>query len=190
VAHADRAAAAGVGLTVEAGGDTALTADPVRLRQIVGNLVTNAVRHTPPGGRVTIHVSSTVDEVALAVADTGTGIAAEDLPHVFDRFWRAEKSRSRQTGGSGLGLAIVRHLVQAHGGTVTVESAVDTGSTFTVRLPKADPGGEGPGVRDPQDVQPPGTVAQEGDGGRGDGRGQGGAPADGDRRAAAADRQA
>ncbi|MEU5266322.1 HAMP domain-containing sensor histidine kinase [Amycolatopsis sp. NPDC021455] len=134
-AHADRAAAAGVGLTVSATGEAALTADPVRLRQVVGNLVTNAIRHTPPGGRVTIHVSSTVDAVTLAVADTGTGIAGEDLPHVFDRFWRAEKSRSRQTGGSGLGLAIVRHLVQAHGGTVTVESEVDKGSTFTVRLP-------------------------------------------------------
>ncbi|MEU7783125.1 HAMP domain-containing sensor histidine kinase [Amycolatopsis sp. NPDC049159] len=143
VAQADRAAAAGVGLTVEADGDTALAADPVRLRQVVGNLVTNAIRHTPAGGRVTIRVSSTVDEVALAVADTGTGIAAADLPHVFDRFWRAEKSRSRQTGGSGLGLAIVRHLVHAHGGTVTAESEVDSGSTFTVRLPKADRGGEG-----------------------------------------------
>ncbi|WP_370967729.1 sensor histidine kinase [Amycolatopsis sp. cg9] len=189
VAQADRAAAAGVGLTVEADGDTVLAADPVRLRQIVGNLVTNAVRHTPAGGRVTIRVSSTVDVVTLAVEDTGTGIAAADLPHVFDRFWRAEKSRNRQTGGSGLGLAIVRHLVQAHGGTVAVESEVDSGSTFTVRLPKADPGGEGAGVRDPQEAQPPGTVAEEGDGGRGDGRGQGGAPADGDRRAAAADRQ-
>ncbi|EOD66652.1 sensor histidine kinase, partial [Amycolatopsis vancoresmycina] len=134
-AHADRAAAAGVTLTVSADGETVVHADPVRLRQVVGNLVTNAVRHTPPGGRVTIRTSSTVDTVTLAVADTGTGIAAADLPHVFDRFWRAEKSRSRQTGGSGLGLAIVRHLVQAHGGTVTAESEVDTGSTFTVRLP-------------------------------------------------------
>jgi len=141
-AHADRAAAGGVTLSVDATGDTGLTADPVRLRQVVGNLVTNAIRHTPSGGRVTIRVSSTVDCVTLAVADTGTGIAAEDLPHVFDRFWRAEKSRSRQTGGSGLGLAIVRHLVQAHGGTVTAESAMDAGSTFTVRLPKADPGGD------------------------------------------------
>ncbi|MGK3208726.1 sensor histidine kinase [Amycolatopsis sp. MEPSY49] len=188
-AHADRAAAAGVTLTVSARGETGFEADPVRLRQIVGNLVTNAVRHTPAGGRVTIHVSSTVDEVVIAVADTGTGIAAEDLPHVFDRFWRAEKSRSRQTGGSGLGLAIVRHLVAAHGGTVSVESEVDAGSTFTVRLPKPDLRGEGAGVRDAQDVQPPGAVAEERDGGGGDGRGQGGAPADGDRRAAAADRQ-
>ncbi|VVJ16077.1 Two-component system sensor histidine kinase [Amycolatopsis camponoti] len=188
-AHADRAAAAGVTLTVSAHGETGFEADPVRLRQIVSNLVTNAVRHTPAGGRVTIHVSSTVDEVVIAVADTGTGIAAEDLPHVFDRFWRAEKSRSRQTGGSGLGLAIVRHLVRAHGGTIDVESEVDSGSTFTVRLPKPDLRGEGAGVRDPQDVQPPGAVAQERDGGGGDGDGEGSAPADRDRRAAAADRQ-
>ena len=188
-AHADRAAAAGVTLGVSAHGETGFEADPVRLRQIVGNLVTNAVRHTPAGGRVTIHVSSTVDDVVIAVADTGTGIAAGDLPHVFDRFWRAEKSRSRQTGGSGLGLAIVRHLVEAHGGTVTVESEVDTGSTFTVRLPKPDLRGEGAGVRDAQDVQPPGAVAEEGDGGGGDGRAEGRAPADRDRRAAAADRQ-
>ncbi|MEV7037005.1 HAMP domain-containing sensor histidine kinase [Amycolatopsis sp. NPDC051061] len=188
-AHADRAAEAGVTLTVSAHGETGFEADPVRLRQIVSNLVTNAVRHTPAGGRVTIHVSSTVDEVVIAVADTGTGIAAEDLPHVFDRFWRAEKSRSRQTGGSGLGLAIVRHLVQAHGGSIDVESEVDSGSTFTVRLPKPDLRGEGAGVRDAQDVQPPGAVAQERDGGGGDGRAQGRSPADRDRRAAAADRQ-
>lgn len=188
-AHADRAAAAGVTLTVSARGETGFEADPLRLRQIVSNLVTNAVRHTPAGGRVTIHVSSTVDEVVIAVADTGAGIATEDLPHVFDRFWRAEKSRSRQTGGSGLGLAIVRHLVRAHGGTVTVESEVDAGSTFTVRLPKPDLRGEGAGVRDAQDVQPPGAVAQEGDGGGGDGRAQDRAPADRDRRAATADRQ-
>ncbi|MFJ9780311.1 sensor histidine kinase [Amycolatopsis sp. NPDC101161] len=151
-AHADRAAAAGVTLTVSAHGDTGLAADPLRLRQVVSNLVTNAVRHTPPGGLVTIHVSSTVDEVVIAVADTGTGIAAADLPHVFDRFWRAEKSRSRQTGGSGLGLAIVRHLVAAHGGAVTVESEVDAGSTFTVRLPK--PGRADEGTGPPEDVSP------------------------------------
>ncbi|WIY06340.1 HAMP domain-containing sensor histidine kinase [Amycolatopsis mongoliensis] len=183
-AHADRAAAAGVTLTVSARGETGFEADPVRVRQVVSNLVTNAVRHTPPGGRVTIHVSSTVDEVVIAVADTGTGIAAEDLPHVFDRFWRAEKSRNRQTGGSGLGLAIVRHLVEAHGGTVAAESEVDTGSTFTVRLPKPDLRGEDAGVRDAQDVQPPGAVAEEGDGGGGGGRAQGRAPAERDHRAA------
>ncbi|WP_410585038.1 sensor histidine kinase [Amycolatopsis sp. lyj-108] len=73
--------------------------------------------------------------IAIAVSDTGPGIAADDLPHVFDRFWRAEKSRSRQTGGSGLGLAIVRDLVAAHHGTVTVTSPPGEGATFTIRLP-------------------------------------------------------
>ncbi|MEV6231118.1 ATP-binding protein [Saccharopolyspora shandongensis] len=72
----------------------------------------------------------------IEVADSGVGIDADDIPHVFDRFWRAEKSRNRATGGSGLGLAIVRNLVQAHGGTVTVTGAPGHGSTFTVRIPR------------------------------------------------------
>ncbi len=103
-----------------------VTADPVRLRQAIGNLVSNAVRHTPPGGTVRLTASGepagrarhAAGGVRVEVRDTGAGIAPEDLPHVFDRFWRAEKSRSRQTGGSGLGLLIVRKLVEAHGGTV------------------------------------------------------------------------
>lgn len=83
--------------------------------------------------------------VVLEVADTGTGIAAADLPHVFDRFWRADKSRSRQTGGSGLGLAIVRQLTEAHGGTVSATSTPHTRTVFTLRLPHAsDQGARGP----------------------------------------------
>ena len=108
----------------------------MRLRQAVGNLVTNAIRHTPAGGTVTPALRArTATHVLIDVADTGTGIAAEDLPHVFDRFWRAEKSRSRQTGGSGLGLAIVRKLVEAHGGTASATSVIGRGSVFTLRLP-------------------------------------------------------
>ncbi|RDG33034.1 sensor histidine kinase [Streptomyces corynorhini] len=120
-----------------------LHADPVRLRQAVSNLVSNAVRHTPAGGRVSLraYVNGAGDEVGLEVADTGSGIPAEDVPHVFDRFWRAEKSRNRSTGGSGLGLAIVLKLAEAHGGTTTVMSTEGLGSVFTVRLP-VDPGGE------------------------------------------------
>ncbi|NEC17037.1 sensor histidine kinase, partial [Streptomyces parvus] len=138
----------------------ALSADPVRLRQAVGNLVSNAVRHTPEGGRVTLrayvagrHASgpdaseegcgTTVTggggTVVIEVTDTGSGIPADDLPHVFDRFWRAEKSRSRRTGGSGLGLAIVRKLVEAHGGTAEATSTEGEGSTFALRLPGARP---------------------------------------------------
>ncbi|MFE9699806.1 sensor histidine kinase [Streptomyces sp. NPDC006270] len=122
-----------------------LHADPVRLRQAVGNLVSNAVRHTSEGGRVTLRAYASEEgadgTVLIEVTDTGTGIPSEDLPHVFDRFWRAEKSRSRRTGGSGLGLAIVRKLVEAHGGTVAVTSVEGEGSTFVLRLPATTPPG-------------------------------------------------
>ncbi|MFE3116901.1 sensor histidine kinase [Streptomyces niveus] len=118
-----------------------LYADPVRLRQAVSNLVSNAVRHTPSGGRVTLRSYRTGpghgDEVALEVSDTGAGIPADDIPHVFDRFWRAEKSRNRSTGGSGLGLAIVLKLAEAQGGTASVVSTEGKGSVFTLRLPPA-----------------------------------------------------
>lgn len=109
----------------------------MRLRQAIDNLVSNAVRHTPSGGRVTLCAYGTEsgDEVVVDVADTGTGISAEDLPYVFDRFWRAEKSRTRRTGGSGLGLAIVRKLAEAHGGGASAVSTQGEGSVFTLRLP-------------------------------------------------------
>ncbi|MFJ3704326.1 MULTISPECIES: cell wall metabolism sensor histidine kinase WalK [Streptomyces] len=147
-AHQAQADAAGVSLTVTVpeghGPVPEVEADPVRLRQAIGNLVSNAVRHTPAGGRVTLRALATGpggpdDGVLLEVADTGSGIAQEDLPYVFDRFWRAEKSRSRRTGGSGLGLAIVRKLVEAHGGTAGVVSTVGQGSVFTLRLPCSGP---------------------------------------------------
>ncbi|MCG5452903.1 HAMP domain-containing sensor histidine kinase [Micromonospora hortensis] len=134
-AHRAQADRVGVTITVRTGADPQVDADPVRLRQAVGNLVTNAVRHTPSGGRVTLSASATDAEVIVSVTDTGSGISAEDLPRVFDRFWRAEKSRSRQTGGSGLGLAIVRKLTEAHGGTVSATSTPTQGSTFTLHLP-------------------------------------------------------
>ncbi|MFD3649832.1 sensor histidine kinase [Streptomyces cyaneofuscatus] len=150
-AHQARAETAGVTLTVEAGAGAVaiLSADPVRLRQAVGNLVSNAVRHTPAGGRVTLRaygeeggrLSDGSGDVVIEVADTGTGIPAGDLRHVFDRFWRAEKSRSRRTGGSGLGLAIVRKLAEAHGGSVSATSTEGEGSAFTLRLPASGPDG-------------------------------------------------
>ncbi|WP_405680466.1 sensor histidine kinase [Streptomyces sp. NBC_01238] len=149
-AHQGRAETAGVTLTVlTATAGTPgpeLTADPVRLRQAIGNLVSNAVRHTPAGGNVTLHAygSECADLVVVDVTDTGSGISAVDLPHVFDRFWRAEKSRSRRTGGSGLGLAIVRKLVEAHGGSVSAVSVDGQGSVFTLRLP-TDPARTGSG---------------------------------------------
>ena len=130
------AEAAGLALTVEVTGRPSLDADPVRLRQAVGNLLANAVRYTPAGGRVSLRASADGDAVLIEVADTGPGIAPEHLPHVFDRFWRAEKSRNRQTGGSGLGLAIVRQLAEAHGGSAAVHSEPGGGATFVLRLPR------------------------------------------------------
>ncbi|MCX5087846.1 HAMP domain-containing histidine kinase [Streptomyces sp. NBC_00365] len=150
VAAAHRVGAEAVGIKLRRAVDAApslagegtpwLDADPVRMRQALGNLVSNAIRHTPADGTITLSVRRQDDgQVALEVADTGSGIAEEDLPSVFDRFWRAEKSRSRRTGGSGLGLSIVRQLVAAHGGTVAVTSELGAGTVFTLRLPATNP---------------------------------------------------
>ena len=111
--------------------------DPKRLEQIVVNLLSNALRYTDAGGSVRVAVRRDGAEALLEVADTGIGVAAEDLPRVFTRFWRGEKSRSRDTGGAGIGLSIVKELVQAHGGSVTVESMPGEGSVFRVELPLA-----------------------------------------------------
>ncbi|EGG44797.1 sensor histidine kinase [Streptomyces griseoaurantiacus] len=134
-AHRATARAGGVETAVLAPGRLTVTADPVRLRQVLGNLLSNAIRHTPPGGRVTLGARRVPGAVAIEVRDTGCGIGEEDLPRVFDRFWRAERSRSRRTGGSGLGLSIVRQLVRAHGGDVLVRSRPYEETVFTVRLP-------------------------------------------------------
>ena len=112
--------------------------DPKRLEQIVVNLLSNALRYTDPGGSVRVAVRRAGADALLEVADTGIGIAPEDLPRVFTRFWRGEKSRSRDTGGAGIGLSIVKELVQAHGGSVAVESTPGEGSVFRVELPLAD----------------------------------------------------
>ena len=110
-------------------------ADPDRLRQIVQNLVENALRYTPAGGTVQITLRAEDGGLRFQVADTGRGIGAADLPHIFEHFYRADPSRARASGGTGLGLAIVKSLVEAHHGRVTVESTPGAGSTFTVRLP-------------------------------------------------------
>lgn len=135
-AHEVRAAQAGVTLSVSADRTLTVRADALRLRQVLDNLVANALRYVPAGGAVAVGATSGDGEVVITVADTGSGIPAEDLPHVFDRFWRADKSRSRSTGGSGLGLAIVRKLAEAHGGSVDVTSTTGVGTTFRVRLPE------------------------------------------------------
>ena len=137
-AHQGRADEKNVTLRAATRGRLEMTADPTRLRQALGNLIANAVRYTPPGGEVTVVGRQVAGNVVLEVIDTGVGISANDLPYVFDRFWRADKSRSRDTGGSGLGLAITRHLVEAHGGSVAAESVPGTGSTFRLVLPAAN----------------------------------------------------
>lgn len=113
-------------------------ADPDRAVQIVTNLVSNAIRYTPADGAIHITLAQTATMASIVVQDTGIGIAAADLPYVFERFFRADRSRSRQSGGSGIGLTIARHLAWGMGGEISAESAgLDQGSTFTLTLPLA-----------------------------------------------------
>jgi len=123
-------------------------ADRRRMAQVLGNLLTNALRYTPSGGRVTLSAAVSEGTVQVTVTDTGPGIPPKDLPFIFERFWRGEKSRSRTGGGAGLGLAIAKHLVQAHGGEIGVESPsteglkmdeVGEGATFYFSLPLSPP---------------------------------------------------
>jgi two-component system, OmpR family, sensor histidine kinase BaeS len=138
-ASSHRAAAEAAGLTigVKVVEEPTVWADRFRLRQALDNVISNAIRHTEPGGEILLAAEARNGQVELRVTDTGSGIDVEDLPRVFDRFWRADPSRQRATGGSGLGLAIARQLVQAHGGHITVESELGHGSTFTLTLPAA-----------------------------------------------------
>jgi signal transduction histidine kinase len=114
-------------------------ADESRLIQVLTNLVVNAVQYTPPGGKVTLSAKKVGEEVIVHVTDTGIGIAAENIPHLFARFYRVDKSRSRHAGGgSGVGLAIAKHLVEAQGGRIWVESqGIGKGSRFSFTLPVA-----------------------------------------------------
>ena len=116
-----------------------LRGDRAQLGLLLSNLLDNALRHTPARGTVCVRLDATESRALIQVADTGEGIPAGELPRVFERFYRVDKARARQTGGTGLGLAIVRHVAEAHGGTVRVDSELGRGSTFTVTLPVAGP---------------------------------------------------
>lgn len=119
-------------------------ADPDRIAQVLRNLLVNALRHTPAGGSVTATATLAGDAVEIAIADTGEGIAPEDLPHVFERFWRSDPSRARThslSNGTGLGLPIAQSLVEAHGGRIWVESVPGNGAVFRFTLPLAGRGG-------------------------------------------------
>jgi signal transduction histidine kinase len=118
----------------------AIAGDTDRLQQVVWNLLSNAIKFTPPAGRVELQLERAGAEVVIAVRDTGAGISPEFLPHVFDRFRQEDAGTKRRFGGLGLGLAIVKHLVELHGGSVTVESdGQGRGATFIVRLPILSP---------------------------------------------------
>lgn len=125
-----------VPLACEALDPAVVSGDAVALEQMILNLTENALRYTPHGEGATVRVAGHGSEVVVEVADRGGGISAEHLPHLFDRFYRVDKARSREFGGAGLGLSIVKTLVEAHGGRVEVRSEVGRGSTFTVRLPR------------------------------------------------------
>ena len=131
-----RAMAEAKGVRLEVDGQPSRTdGDPQRIQQAITNLIENAIEFTPPGGQVTVNTWQRGNEVGVTVADTGAGIPAEAQPHVFDRFYRADPSRSRESGGSGLGLAICREIVTAHGGRVWVQSEEGKGSAFSLALP-------------------------------------------------------
>ena len=116
-----------------------LAVDRTRIRQLLLNLVTNAVKYTLEGGEIGVEIADHDTAVQLVVSDTGIGIAAGDLPHIFDRFWRADPARSRgdERAGTGLGLAITKWIAEAHGGSITVQSRPGKGTVFTVSLPRS-----------------------------------------------------
>jgi signal transduction histidine kinase len=114
--------------------------DPQRTCQVLGNLMSNAFRHTPPGGKITLAAETGEGEksITISVSDTGPGIPAEDLPYIFDRFWKGDRSRSRASGGAGLGLAIARQLVEAQGGQIWATSDEERGTNLSFTMPVAE----------------------------------------------------
>ncbi|MGD0968573.1 MAG: ATP-binding protein [Candidatus Aquilonibacter sp.] len=125
----------GVRLELRAMRPVSVEADPDRLSQVFVNLIDNAIRHTPSGGHVTVELDANGNDAIMRVRDTGVGIPYRDIPHIFERFYVVDRSRTRESGGAGLGLAIVKGIIDAHGGTVATESMMGSGTLFTVRLP-------------------------------------------------------
>jgi len=115
--------------------------DPARIQRVLDNLVGNAIRHTPPGGSIEIRAVEDSDEIRVGVKDTGEGIPLDEQAHVFERFYRGERSRARDGAGAGLGLTIARGIVDAHGGRMWVESGRGVGTTFFFTLPRSAPRG-------------------------------------------------
>jgi signal transduction histidine kinase len=145
-AFASRAADRQIALMSQCGKDLATVfSDRRRIAQVLRNLIENALTHTPSGGTISVRADSVMaggaarsgDWIEVQVSDTGAGISPQDLPHVFDRFYRADRSRTRATGGSGLGLAIAKQFVEAHGGQISASSEIGAGATFRFTLPAA-----------------------------------------------------
>jgi signal transduction histidine kinase len=135
VYHQMRSIGEGVELSIGDEDQAVVLGDADRLKQLLLNLVDNARKYTPKGGKVTLGLRRAGGWAQLSVADTGLGIPAQDLPHIFERFYRVDKARSRVAGGTGLGLSIAKHIVLAHQGTISVKSRLGEGTTFTVSLP-------------------------------------------------------
>lgn len=131
----DEARAAGVTLVVDADADTTVRGSARDLSLLVRNLVDNAIRYTPAGGRVELRLREEPTRVLLSVRDTGVGIPQREVPRIFERFYRVDRARSRETGGTGLGLAIVKHVAENHGATVEVQSELGAGTTFEIAFP-------------------------------------------------------
>jgi len=119
-----------------------IPADPFRLEQVIGNLLENAIKYSPPGAEIAIRALPAGDRVELRVEDTGVGIPPGDVAHVFERFYRVEKARSREAGGTGLGLSIVKHIIGLHGGEVRAESTYGKGTAIMIQLPMKGAEGE------------------------------------------------
>jgi two-component system, OmpR family, phosphate regulon sensor histidine kinase PhoR len=137
--YADRAEERRIKLRTELEPRVSMRGDRAQLGLLLSNLVDNALRYTSAKGTVCVRLDATESRAVLQVADTGEGIPAGELPRIFERFYRVDKARTRETGGTGLGLAIVRHVAESHGGTVRVDSELGRGSTFTVTLPVTGP---------------------------------------------------
>ena len=127
-----------LGMKLVEGDSPPVWADRRAVEQILTNLLDNAAKYSHPGGHIEVQIEPERDHVRIEVRDDGIGIPKEDLPRIFERFYRVEKARSRDLGGTGLGLAIVKHLVQSMGGEIYVESELGLGSSFSILLPRAD----------------------------------------------------
>lgn len=139
------------GVEVTCQGNALLNADPILFRRVVSNLLSNALQYTTRGGKVIISIKQTDNEcVEVSVSDTGSGIAPEHLPRIFDRFYRADPARSQYPQGAGLGLAIVKSIMDLHGGTVAIESNLNKGTTVTLRFPYTSDEQAGGGSLEPK----------------------------------------